>query len=157
MSRFLFNVLLAVVWCLLTGSATPWNFLAGLGIGALVLVAYSTIARKGPYLGRLWALLSFGLYFTGLLIKSNWQIAREIVTPHFSQQPRLLRYPVGHLTQTQVTTLGNAITLTPGTLAVDVSPDGQWLYLHCMYAEDPETARRDIDELQTHLMKGVFA
>jgi multicomponent Na+:H+ antiporter subunit E len=156
MRKFLFNLALALVWCLLTGSSSPWNFIAGFLIGAIVVSVYSNMTGQGHYIRRTFAFFAFLLYFLGILFRANLQIARECITPGFSQKPRILRYPVSHLSDVERTVLGNAITLTPGTLVVDISPDGRWLYIHCMYAEDANAALAEIDELQVKLRKGLF-
>ena len=46
---------------------------------------------------------------------------------------------------------------TPGTLVVDISPDGKWLYIHAMYAKDPVATLAEIDDLQSRLRKAVFS
>jgi len=153
----LFNLFLALVWCLLTGSASAWNFVAGLLVGAFVVGAFTTVTGRGNYLRRLFGLVRFALYFLSILVRANVQIATEAVSTRPRQKPRILRYPVGDLSAAQTTILANAITLTPGTLVVDVSPDGGWLYIHCMFAEDEGEALRAIDELAARLRSEVFA
>jgi len=155
--RFGFNLVLAVAWCLLYGSFTPWNFIGGMVIGAVVISVYSRVRGEPPYVTKMWRLFRFATYFLWILTKSNVQIAKEIITPGFDQHPRILRYPVGRLTDVQKTTLANAITLTPGTLAVDVSPDGEHLYLHCMYAESRATQIAEIAALAERLERWVFS
>ena len=61
------------------------------------------------------------------------------------------------MTDLQITTLANAITLTPGTLSVDVSDDNHDLYVHCMYAKNREDAVLDINELRDRIMTELFA
>lgn len=156
MTRVGFNLVLAVAWCMLAGSFSAWNFLGGVLVGAFVISGYSRVAGKSPYMRKLTNLIRFGSYFAAILIKSNIQIAREVITPGWSQKPRILRYPVDDLTDVQKTALANAITLTPGTLAVDISPDGAFLYLHCMYAESREQTIAEIDELADRLRRWVF-
>lgn len=153
----LFNLFLALVWCLLTGSASPWNFVAGLLVGAFVVGAFTTVTGRGNYLRRLFGLLRFAVYFLTILLRANVQIATEAISARPRQRPRILRYPVGDLTAAQTTILANAITLTPGTLVVDVSPDRRWLYIHCMFAEDANEAIRAIDELADRMRSEVFA
>jgi len=155
--KFLFNLFLALTWCLLTGSASPWNFVAGFLVGVVVVSAYSNVTGQGHYVRRSFEALAFLVYFFVILVKANIQIAKESITPGFSQRPRILRYPVSHLSQIEKTALANAITLTPGTLVIDISPDGNWLYIHCMYAENPADALKEIDQLAAKMHKGVFA
>lgn len=157
MRRFGFNLVLAVAWCMLWGSFDAWNFLGGMVVGALVISSHGRVAGQTPYLRKGLNLVRFGWYFGVILVKSNLQIARELLTPGMSQTPRILRYPVGDLTDVQKTTLASAITLTPGTLSVDVGPDGEFLYLHCMYAENREEQISEIDELADRLRRWVFS
>ena len=154
--RFLANIALAIVWCLLTGSVDEWNFLGGMFVGALVITAYSHATGSGRYLGRAVELARFLGYFVVILVRSNLQIAWEVLTPRMHQSPRIIRSPVDGLTTGQLTALASAITLTPGTLVVDVSPDGRWFYIHCMYARDRDAAVAELDELSRRMREQVF-
>lgn len=155
--RLGFHLLLALAWCLLSGSFGAWNFLGGLLIGLVVITVSSREAGRLNYALRLLGYFRFGAWFLVVLVRSNIQIAWEILTPDWQQTPRILRYSVAGLTDVQKTVLSSAITLTPGTLAVDLSDDGEWLYLHCMYAEDREEQIAEIDTLRRKLERWVFA
>ncbi len=157
MTRFALNLALAVIWCFLWGSVTAWNFVAGLLVGAVVVSVYGRATGDAGYLHSIWAKITFGLYFFRILTKANLQIAWEIITPGYNFKPRFIRYPVDGLDEVELTVLANAITLTPGTLVVDVSPDRKYLYLHCMYAENREAQVAEIDELADRIRKGVFS
>jgi len=151
------NLVLAVLWCLLTGAFTPWNFAGGLAIGAVVVSVIESGAGRRPYLIRIALLFRFAIYFIRILVQSNWTVARAALNAGQPMHPRILRYPVEGLSPWHRLILSSAITLTPGTLTVDISPDGRWLYLHCMFAEDRDKAIRDIDDLAGKLRKWVFA
>ncbi len=153
---FLLNLVLAVTFMALTGGSRVADFLIGFLLGYVVLALYGRSANQPGYGAKLLSLVRFGGYFLWILIKANWQIAVEVITPGMHQRPRIIRYPVGHLNTVQVTTLANAITLTPGTLVVDISEDGRWLYIHCMYAADRDRAVADLDELADRLQRRVF-
>ncbi|MEM8835527.1 MAG: Na+/H+ antiporter subunit E [Planctomycetota bacterium] len=157
MSPLVLNIGLALVWCLLTGSGNPWNFIAGLVVGALVVSGYARLRDQPPYIGKIVKLVRFGWYFLVILAKANIEVAKDIATPGFRMKPGILRYPVRELTPVQRVSLANAITLTPGTLVVDVCPGGEYLYVHCMYAEDRDEALADIDELADRMKREVFA
>jgi len=157
MRNAMLNLVLAVAWCALTGSFSEWNFVAGVLVGALVVEIYTRALRKDAYLGRGFRLLGFSLYFLKILIVANLQVLWECITPGMSMTPRIVRYPVGGLSDAELITLANAITLTPGTLVIDISPDNQWLYVHCMYAKDRQQALRALDELALRIRKGVFS
>ncbi len=154
---FLLNLFLAVVYVMLTGNTSTPNMVIGFAIGFFVLFLYG-LTRPGPsYPGKVWRLIRFGLYFLKILIQANMKIAWECITPGLSQTPRILRHDVSDLTDTQLTILATSITLTPGTLVVDVSDDHKWLYVHCMYAQDRSSAIAELRDLHERLKREVFA
>ena len=157
MNLFLTNILLAVLWMFMWGMFDIYGLTAGLVLGYLLLGIVSRTMPGEGYGTKGWKLLSFTAYFLRILIKANLQVAWEIITPGFSMSPRFIRYPIHGLTDFQITSLANAITLTPGTLSTDVSDDNKYLYIHCMYAKDPQDAIKDLDELRNRMVKEVFS
>jgi len=157
MRRFMLNLGLAIVWMGLTTNVSEWNFLAGLVVGALIISVYSGAAGETPYLGRGWQLLRNFFKFIHVLINSNFLIAWEILTPKMHQTPRILRYSVAGFSDAHRLALSSAITLTPGTLVIDVSPDDEFLYVHCMYAQDRDQAIKELDEVAELVQEGIFA
>ncbi|HAI10370.1 MAG TPA: Na+/H+ antiporter subunit E [Phycisphaerales bacterium] len=158
LAYFLINVLLAVLWMCMWGLFDIWTMLAGFFFGYLLLGAVSRTwypDGKG-YGSKLLNLASFGIYFIRILIQANLTVAKEVVTPKFNMTPRFVRYPVKGMTPLQITSLANAITLTPGTLSVDVLDNDEVLLVHCMYAEDRQSAIKELDELRDRLMTEVF-
>lgn len=151
------NLLLAVLWMLMWGLFDIWSLLAGFLIGYLLLGLMSRTLPQGHRYGtKVWKLLSFSVYFIRILIKANWQVAKEVITPGFTMTPRFVRYDVSNLTPIQITSLANAITLTPGTLSVDILDDDRFLLIHCMYAQDRQAAILELDELRDRLLEEVF-
>ena len=153
---FLLNLFLATVYVILTDDLSALNLITGFAIGALVVTIYARATGRPSYLGKIGRLLRFSWYFLRILTKANLQVAWEIITPDFTMSPRIIRYPVQELSAVQTTTLANAITLTPGTLTVDVDEPGDYLHIHCMYAADRDDAVRAIDELKDRLVQEVF-
>lgn len=153
---YLTNVFLAVLWMLLWGKFDIYYLVAGFALGYMLLGLVSRTVDGQGYGTKGWKLISFGTYFVRILIKANLQVAREIITPGYGMTPRFIRYDVQGLTPLQVTSLANSITLTPGTLSVDISDDERCLYVHCMYAEDRDAAVRELDELRDRIMKELF-
>jgi multicomponent Na+:H+ antiporter subunit E len=154
---FLLNLMLAATYLALTGDFSGFNVLIGFLIGYGVLTIYDMASGGTGYSGKLLRLVRFGFWFMWILFLANLQIAWEIITPGMHQTPRIIRYPVAHLTDVQITTLANCITLTPGTLVVDVADDRQFIYVHCMYAKDRDKAVADLDMLRLRLEREVFA
>ena len=91
-------------------------------------------------------LLLFWAWLGKELVKSNLQVAWEVITPRPSMNRAIISVPLHVSTDGLVTVVGNAITLTPGTLSLDVSPDRKTLYIHTMWVEDPDEFRREIKD-----------
>ena len=148
---------LAGLYVLWAGNRTGFGLLGGLTLGFVVVSVYDLATAHPNHGRRALRMLRFGAYFLAILVRANLQIAREIMTPGFSQTPRILRYPVADLADVQTTVLANCITLTPGTLVVDVSDDDRWLYVHCMYARDRSEAIAGLRRLDERLRREVFS
>jgi multicomponent Na+:H+ antiporter subunit E len=156
MINLLLNVAFTLLWLLLTQNTSFLNSVFGFMLGAVVVAIASRAANQPPYLGRLGNMVRFTGYFLYILVKANLEVAWEIVTPKHSMKPRMIRYEVRGLSDVQVTALANAITLTPGTLSMDVDDQGDFLYIHAMYAEKREDAVKGLDELRERLLRLVF-
>jgi len=158
LAYFLINVLLAFLWMCMWGLFDIWAMFAGILIGYLLLAAVSRTWHpdgKG-YGSKFLNLVFFGFYFIRILIVANLTVAKEVITPKLTMTPRFIRYPVKGMTPLQITALANSITLTPGTLTVDVLDNDQVLLVHCMYAKDRQAAINELDELRNRLMTEVF-
>ena len=65
-------------------------------------------------------------------------MAYDVVTPTFYMTPGIVSVPLDVTTDLEITILANVISLTPGTLSLDVSDDRKVLYVHSMYIKDRE-------------------
>ena len=153
MNLFLMNILLAVLWMFMWGSFHSYSLLMGMLLGYLLLGIVSRTTAGEGYGTRGWRFILFFIYFVRILVKANLIVAWEIITPGYQMTPGIIRYPVKGMTDFQITSLANAITLTPGTLSVDVDDDAEYLYVHCMYVKDRPAAVRDLDELKGRIME----
>ena len=146
MSLFLVNVLLALAWSAVTGSFTFLNFAFGF---VLAIVALSLIREQVGsigYFSRARRVISLLLLFVTELVLSAWKVAVLVLSPRMDVKPGIFAYPLRIDRDFEITILANLITLTPGTLSVDVSHDRRILYIHAMDASDPDATRRDIAE-----------
>jgi len=76
------------------------------------------------------------IYFVYELLMSATRVFVEVMTPGLGASPRFVAMPLDADTPLGITLTGNLITLTPGTLTVDVSDDRRFLLIHAMYAEE---------------------
>ncbi|MEH6718044.1 MAG: Na+/H+ antiporter subunit E [Aurantimonas endophytica] len=143
MTMLLFNLVLALMWVVVSGSFTLLNLLFGFLLGAAALYL---IREEGnmSYIGR--ARLGFSLFLLFLLelLKSAWRVAVMVLSPNMNLKPGILAFPLRVKSDAEITLLANMITLTPGTLSIDVSEDRSTLYVHAFDCSDPEAAKADI-------------
>jgi multicomponent Na+:H+ antiporter subunit E len=156
MKMLLLNLLLALLWMFMWASYDIYTLTAGLVVGYLLVGFVSRATGQINYGTRIWKLLSFTAYFITILFKANLQVAREVITPGLGMSPRIIAYPVEGMSDIQITTFSNALSLTPGTLTTDIDEDGATLYIHCMYARDREQAMAGLNELRERIMREVF-
>ena len=144
MLRLLSILLLALAWAAVTGSFSLPNLLFGLvlGIASLFLVRNETGKARSAV--HLWRVLLLAVLFVKELIISAWRVAKLVLSPRMDLQPGIFSYPLKVDRDFEITLLANLITLTPGTLSVDVSEDRRTLYVHAIDCRDPQAARRDI-------------
>jgi multicomponent Na+:H+ antiporter subunit E len=141
------NLILTLVWSGLLGGITLANLVSGFVVSYFLLWLV-TRGQRGHdgYFGKLPRVLGFIGYYLWELIKSNAIIAYDVLTPTHHMKPGVIGIPIEAKTDLEITALANLITMTPGTLSLDISPDRKTLYVHAMYIHDPEELRRDIKE-----------
>lgn len=136
---FLMNVLLALAWVALTGQFSLSNFFFGYALSFVIMLVYVKEKESQKYFLRIPRLIGFVFYFLFELVKANIQVAYDVVTPTFYMRPGIVAYPLDARSDLEITLLANIISLTPGSLSLDVSDDKKVLYIHAMYIKDKET------------------
>ncbi|NTA09570.1 Na+/H+ antiporter subunit E [Agrobacterium tumefaciens] len=145
MSRYILLLLFVGVWLAVSGSITPANILFGLIVSTLALgLIRHQIPKGGRHRLRPVRVLSLLLLFFKELALSAWKVAVMVTRPKLDVQPGIFAYPLRLTTDFEITLLANLITLTPGTLSVDVSEDKTTLYVHAIDCSNIEAAKNDI-------------
>lgn len=138
------TALFALVWLAVSGSFTVPNLLLGIAAGALsLLLIRGHIQPDGRRLRPLKILSLLALFIKELAL-SAWKVAVLVARPKMTLKPGIFAFPLTVDRDFEITLLANLITLTPGTLSVDVSADRTVLYVHAIDCSDPAGARRDI-------------
>jgi multicomponent Na+:H+ antiporter subunit E len=148
MNGLLWNILLALVWVGMTEDYTPPNLAIGFLLGLLILFIASRVVGTPNYLIKVRQVIGLLLFTIWELIQANLRVAYEVLTPGYGMRPGVIAVPLDARTDTEITLLANLITLTPGTLSLDVSTDRRVLYIHVMHIDDHnlEAVRRNIKE-----------
>lgn len=147
MSPFALNVLLALLWAAINSSFSPSGIAVGFAVGFVVVGVTQPLFGRSGYMRRFWAVLYFVAYFLFELFVSSVRVALDVVRFrwHESVEPGIVAVPLTVETDVEITLLANVISLTPGTLSLDVSDDKRTLYVHTMYdGSNPDAVRREI-------------
>jgi multicomponent Na+:H+ antiporter subunit E len=141
---------LMFVWVLLWGDLGVASLLSGLAVAVFVVLIARPTGVQGMQLTSFHPISAvvFVLSFLVELVKSSFEVAWVVITPGSKVNRAIIAVPL-HVTGDGIATLvGNAITLTPGTLTVDVrSPDADLpatLYVHALRFTDVDSLRRDV-------------
>jgi multicomponent Na+:H+ antiporter subunit E len=141
MTLLLWHALLGWLWTALTERYTASNFVLGL---VLANVALRFGRGRRSRIRRTGLALRFLAFFVKEVLVSALRVAQEVVRRRPRMRPAIVGVPLDVETDGQITLLAILITLTPGTLALDVSPDRRTLLVHAMFAADTDRVRRDI-------------
>jgi multicomponent Na+:H+ antiporter subunit E len=153
MKLLLLNLVLGILWTLLTGDLHFTNFIQGLIIGYVILFVSKNAIVKTRYFTRLPKILLFILYFIKELIVANIKVAIDILTIKDRMRPGIIAVPLDAKTDLEITLFANLITMTPGSLSIDTSDDKKVLYVHAMYMDDPQKYK---EELKTGLERKLL-
>jgi multicomponent Na+:H+ antiporter subunit E len=119
-------------WMLLNGSLALDVFVVGL-IAAIVITflfsnSLAVISELRTTPPALIAAVGYVFFFVRELVKSNLNLARIVLSPALPLNPGIVKVRTRLKSRMGRLLLANSITLTPGTLTVDI--DGEWLYIH---------------------------
>jgi multicomponent Na+:H+ antiporter subunit E len=125
---------LALVWAAVTGNFTALNLALGAGVGAITALVLRNWLARPLALRRLRRITSLAVLFLWELIVSAVRVAFIVVRPNLkaSLRPAIVAFPLTVKSDAEITLLANLITLTPGTLSVDVADDRSVLYVHVL-------------------------
>ena len=169
MRRIAIFIVVFLGWCALafpydTGLENPWDtksILTGLGVALLITLLFGGAFSSKP--GRMfnpirivWLVLYIPV-FLYYCVKANLQVVYLVLHPDMPIKPGIVKVKTNLTTESGITALANSITLTPGTLTVDVV-NGNELYIHWLLVEtvDEEQARKKIVERFEYFIAKIF-
>jgi multicomponent Na+:H+ antiporter subunit E len=158
MNVFVVNLLLAFVWCGLTATFSLLNLIFGFALGFSALwISRPLYNVTTNYFVRFWRIVRLVVFFLWELIVSSVQVAWAVLTPWSSrQQAAVVAMPLDVTSDLEILMVSSLISLTPGTLSLDVSEDRRTLYVHAMFGEDPDEIVRALKSGMEHRVAEVF-
>jgi multicomponent Na+:H+ antiporter subunit E len=136
MSFFIWNLIFAVVWVAVSGAFTLPNMALGFVFGSASLFLIRSQTGAFAYFHRTGRILSLVRLFAYELLMSAITVAGLVLRPNMNLKPGIFAYETELTKDSHITLLANLITLTPGTLTVDVSDDKRTLYIHAVDCSD---------------------
>lgn len=101
-------------------------------------------------------LILFILYYLKELVLSSLYVAWDIITPTDLMRPGFVEVPIDLKNETAIISLANLISMTPGSLTVDMTPDKTKIYIHAMYLHDKEQFIKKIKGELEHKIRLIF-
>ncbi len=166
MRRLIYFVLAFVIWILLTwplvdGKIDGQVVVAGLIASVIVAVMFHEILPKEHHVFispvRIFWFLVYVPVFFYYVMKANLDVVYRALHPKMPIKPGIVKIKTILKTESGITALANSITLTPGTLTVDLTDDG-FLYIHWINvkSDDIEQATKYIAERFEWFLKKIF-
>jgi multicomponent Na+:H+ antiporter subunit E len=166
MRRLIYFVLAFVIWILLTwpfvdGKIDGQVVVAGLIASVIVAVMFHEILPKEHHVfispvRIFWFLVYIPVFFY-YVFKANLDVVYRALHPKMPIKPGIVKIKTTLKTESGITALANSITLTPGTLTVDLTDDG-FLYIHWINvkSDDIEQATKYIAQRFEWFLKKIF-
>lgn len=151
------SLALLVVWLLLNNTLAPGHIVLG-SILALVIPWITTSLQKPQArLDKPLLAVRYLLVLIADIIKSNIEVAFLVLGPSHRITPGFIAIPLDMTAELPVTLLASSISLTPGTVSVELSEDRGWLYVHVLNLADEAKLIETIKQRYEKPMKEIFA
>ncbi|MGK7392461.1 MAG: Na+/H+ antiporter subunit E [Candidatus Cyclobacteriaceae bacterium M2_1C_046] len=102
---------------------------------------------------KVFHLIVFIIFYLKRIVKANISVAYEVLTPQFKMKPAIIEVPLNIKKDHAILAMTNLISLTPGTLTLDISANRDKLYIHSMFVHDADIFMKDIEQLEKHIQK----
>ena len=151
---------LLLIWVIANGTLAVDTLITGVVVCAAIALAFASFARVYSVIRWspkviIYYLMYFGVFLVELT-KANLNVMRLVFSPRIAIEPGIveiktsLKSPIGRLA------LANSITLTPGTLVVDIKDDSLFIHWINVSATDPVAATEEISARFEHYLKVIY-
>ena len=153
---FVLNILLGLAWMVLVGGYAPSDFFHGVLLGYALLWLVRDALTPSKYFLKVPDAIGLLFFFVWELVRANLKVAYEVISPKHYMVPGIVAVPIDLKSDAAITLFTSMITLTPGTLSLDVSTDRKVLYVHTMYTSDVVEFRKELKEGLERRIKEVL-
>ena len=154
--QFILNLFIATLWLLLQDEVVPQfsTFLIGFIVGIGILYALHRFYGTQFYLRRVFSIIKLLWLFNWELLLSSYNVLKQITTPKLNITPGIFTYKTKLNGDWEITALALLLTLTPGSVVMEVSEEGDMFYIHAMDIEQSKDAViRSIGKFEEAIME----
>lgn len=154
-AQFLLNFFIAILWTLISDESELrfTTFVAGYIVGIGIVFLMHRFFGERFYLSRFFALIKLIFIFTRELIFSSKMVLGQILKPKLSIKPGLFKYETVLQGDWEITALALLLTLTPGSVVIEVTEDGDAFFIHAMDVEESkDILLKSIDNFEKAIM-----
>ena len=102
---------------------------------------------------KIYRIIEFTGFYLLNLIQANIQLAWQIMQPRLHVQPGIITIPLSIVDNRGILLLINLISMTPGTISLDLTDDKQSLYVHFLFYTNEKKMIKDIMQLEQRVIK----
>jgi multicomponent Na+:H+ antiporter subunit E len=131
------NLVLALLWCALWGRYSFVFMATGFAVGYLFLWILSRrgVVSSEGYLQKVHKVLGLLVFFLWELLLANLRLAQDTITFGLKVRPTIVRVPLDAKTDSEIFLFSVLVTLTPGTMSMEVDKTRQALWVHVLYPD----------------------
>ncbi|SDL28876.1 multisubunit potassium/proton antiporter, PhaE subunit (TC 2.A.63.1.1) [Modicisalibacter muralis] len=152
----LLSLLLLAMWLLLQQSVSLGQILLGSLLALVIPLITQPFWERQPMLKHPWLLVRYIFRVLGDIIIANLQVSKLILDPRGRMSPAFIEYPLELTEMLPITILASSITLTPGTVSVNLRKDRRTLVIHALNTGDREDTIAQIRERYERPLKEIF-
>ncbi|WDQ30371.1 Na+/H+ antiporter subunit E [Paenibacillus marchantiae] len=142
--QIVLNLIIAFVWMFLNNEWNGVGFLTGYLLGLLLIGSMRRFFPQRFYIVRVWAIIKLIALLFKELVRASIEVIRQIVKPKLDIRPGIFTYQTQLSSDWEVTLLCLLISLTPGSLPLEISGNQRKLFIHALDIKDEKKMSDDI-------------
>lgn len=135
--QFILNLFIALLWMLFKDEDRLHlpTFVTGFIIGLVIVFLMRRFFGGRFYVHKLFSVIKLIGIFISETLQSAVVVIKQVLSPQIKIKPGIFRYETILKGEWEVPTLALLLTLTPGSVVMEVTPEGNVFYIHAMDIE----------------------
>lgn len=150
------SLLLFVVWLLMNNSVSPGHIVLAAFFAISIPLLVNSMRNEQPKIVKPWLAIRYFFLVLYDILVANIQVAALVMGPIKKLQPGFVAIPLDVSSDVGITLLASTVSLTPGTVSVEVSEDKQWLYVHALHLDNEEDLINEIKQRYERPIKEIL-